>query len=170
MRAWDPSELTWESYAAPGGIGLLARVGDLPLRLELPEAGRRPIAPAAPASAWRSRLERYFAGSPVDFGLDVTSFAAAWRLTPFQTAVYEALGRLPYGAVMSYRDLATAAGYPCAWRAVGTALAANPLPVVLPCHRVVRNDGRLGEYGGRPEWKARLLRLEGLAIAEGRLS
>ncbi|HOT23421.1 MAG TPA: methylated-DNA--[protein]-cysteine S-methyltransferase [Thermoleophilia bacterium] len=166
----DLPELTWEGYVTPYGIGLLARADDLPLCLELPAAGRRPIPSPAGASAWRSRLERYFAGQPVDFELDLGAFAAAWRLTPFQTAVYAALARLPYGVAVSYRDLATAAGRPRAWRAVGTALAANPLPIILPCHRVVRNDGRLGEYGGRPEWKARLLRLEGLTVGDGRLS
>jgi len=158
-----------ETFATPYGPGLLERRGDLPLRLELPDRRRQPLPPAA-GSGWVDLLERYFRGEPVTFALDVAAFAAAWRLTPFQAAVYAALARVPYGRVVSYRELAAMAGRPLAWRATGSAMAANPLPVILPCHRVVCNDGRLGQYGDDPRWKARLLRLEGVPVREGRLA
>ncbi len=77
---------------------------------------------------------------------------------------------MPYGQVASYRDLATAAGRPNAYRAVGSAMARNALPVILPCHRVIKNDGRLGSYGDDPAWKERLLALEGVRVAEGRVT
>ena len=83
--------------------------------------------------------------------------------------MYRALARVPYGSAVSYRELAAAAGRPNAYRAVGSAMARNRLPVILPCHRVVRNDGRLGQYGDDPAWKERLLTLEGVAVAGGRL-
>ena len=62
---------------------------------------------------------------------------------------------------MSYRDLARDAGHPTAWRATGSVMARNELPVILPCHRVTRSDGQLGNYGDDPSWKRRLLELEG---------
>jgi methylated-DNA-[protein]-cysteine S-methyltransferase len=71
--------------------------------------------------------------------------------------------------VLSYRDLAAAAGHPNAYRATGSVMARNDLPVILPCHRVVKNDGRLGFYGDDPAWKARLLRLEGVGVRHDRL-
>ena len=75
---------------------------------------------------------------------------------------------MPYGDALSYRELAAAAGRPNAYRAVGSAMARNALPVILPCHRVVSNDGRLGQYGDDPAWKERLLALEGVPVAASR--
>ncbi len=169
------------SFATPWGDGRLALLGDLPFELELPDgaAGRISAgegqAPAAgngggetsltqPARRWVALLERYFAGDPVNFRLDVDRFCAEHGFTGFETAVYRALAAVPYGRAVSYRDLAVAAGRPLAWRAVGSAMALNPLPIVLPCHRVVRSDGTLGHYGTDPTWKARLLRHEGIDV------
>ena len=73
------------------------------------------------------------------------------------------LRAIPYGSTESYATVAAATGNPTAVRAVGTACARNPLPLVVPCHRVVRSDGTLGQYGGGPEVKERLLRMEGAA-------
>ena len=153
-----------EFYQTDLGVGRLLLAGDLPLELDLPDPGR-PLPPsAAPAGRWVSALQRYFAGEPVAFDLDVRAFARAHGLTAFETAVYTALARVPWGSALSYRDLAAAAGYPHAYRAVGSVMARNELPVILPCHRVVKNDGRLGRYGDDPTWKARLLELEGVAV------
>ncbi len=66
---------------------------------------------------------------------------------------------------MSYGELAEMAGYPRAARAVGNAMASNPIPIVVPCHRVVRSDGTLGNYGNDPTWKERLLEHERLHVA-----
>ena len=90
--------------------------------------------------------------------------------TDFERDVYRALAEVPYGEAVSYRDLAAAAGRPNAYRAVGSAMARNALPVILPCHRVIKNDGRLGFYGDDPAWKERLLALEGVRVVEGRVA
>jgi methylated-DNA-[protein]-cysteine S-methyltransferase len=81
--------------------------------------------------------------------------------TPFQQRVWEVLRTIPAGATWSYRELAVAVGVPGAVRAVGTANGANPVWLVVPCHRVVRSDGSLGGYGGGVERKAWLLAHEG---------
>ena len=112
----------------------------------------------------------YFAGERVSFDLDVDAYAAAHGFTDFERDVYRALARVPYGEVVSYRDLAREAGRPNAYRAVGSAMARNALPVILPCHRVIKNDGRLGFYGDDPAWKERLLALEGVRVVEGRVT
>lgn len=80
---------------------------------------------------------------------------------PFRRRVLHELGRVPYGETVSYGELAERCGRPRAARAVGNAVGRNPVPVVLPCHRVIRADGSPGEYGGGRERKRWLLRLEG---------
>jgi len=102
--------------------------------------------------------------------IDVDAYVGVHGLTDFEREVYRALAAVPYGTAVSYRDLAAAAGHPNAYRAAGSAMARNELPVILPCHRVVKNDGRLGHYGDDPAWKARLLRLEGVAVDGDRLA
>ena len=104
------------------------------------------------------------------FALDVDAYGEAHGFTGFELAVYRALAEVPYGRAVSYRDLAVAAGRPNAYRAVGSAMARNALPVILPCHRVIKNDGRLGSYGDDPAWKQRLLALEGVRVVEGRVT
>jgi methylated-DNA-[protein]-cysteine S-methyltransferase len=102
-------------------------------------------------------IEEYFAGRRTRFDLPLDL-----RLSSgFRRDVLNHLPGIGYGATASYAALAAAAGNPKAVRAVGTACATNPLPVVLPCHRVVRSDGILGGYAGGPEAKRVLLTLEG---------
>lgn len=112
-----------------------------------------------PGLLWRRRLEAYFEDprtwSPGNLELD------GLGLTRFQRDVYEALLTVPAGETVSYGELARLAGYPGAARAVGSAMAENPLPLVIPCHRVVRSDGSLGRYGRCDALKEHLLRLEG---------
>ena len=81
----------------------------------------------------------------------------------FRREVLRATEQIPYGRTASYREVATSAGSPNAVRAAGTALATNPLPIVVPCHRVLRTGGGLGQYRGGAEAKAQLLHLEGAA-------
>lgn len=157
-----------EFYISNLGVGTVLVAGDLPLELELPDAAVAPR--SCPSSRWTHLLERYFAGERVAFDLDVDAFADAHGFTDFERDVYRALALVPYGTAVSYRELAAAAGRPNAYRAVGSAMARNRLPLILPCHRVVRNDGRLGRYGDDPAWKERLLKLEGVLILEGRLA
>jgi methylated-DNA-[protein]-cysteine S-methyltransferase len=159
-----------EHFVCAFGVGHLLLAGGLPIALELPKPERSMRAARHATSRWTGDLERYFAGERVSFDLDVDAYGAVHGLTDFELAVYKALAGVPYGEPVSYRDLALAAGRPNAYRAVGSAMARNALPVILPCHRVVRNDGRLGEYGDDPAWKERLLRLEGVTIREGRLA
>jgi methylated-DNA-[protein]-cysteine S-methyltransferase len=106
-------------------------------------------------------LERYFRGEPVDFsGIEV----AFDDQTPFQQAVAGALRAVPWGQIVSYRELAGAAGFPHAQRAAGTFCAHNRFPLVFPCHRVVGSQG-VGGYGSLGvDYKRRLLGLEGVAF------
>jgi len=156
-----------ETYECDLGTGRLLLAGDLPLEHDLPDPARRALPAAGPPSRWVGLLEQYFAGRPVAFGLDVDEYADALGFTTFERDVYRALAAVPYGTALSYRDLATAAGHPNAYRAVGSAMARNELPVLLPCHRVIKNDGRLGQYGDDPAWKERLLALEGVRLTRG---
>jgi methylated-DNA-[protein]-cysteine S-methyltransferase len=159
-----------ETYVCGLGVGRLLVAGDLPLEAELPDPDAAVPSGAGPSSRWTQLLESYFAGERIAFDLDVDAYAGAHGFTDFELAVYRALARVPYGTAVSYRELAAAAGRPRAYRAAGSAMARNLLPVILPCHRVVRNDGRLGQYGDDPAWKERLLKLEGVPVAEGRLA
>ncbi len=83
------------------------------------------------------------------------------RGTPFQQQVWRELRKVPYGQTVSYGELARRVGRPGAVRAVGQAVGANPIPIIVPCHRVVGADGSLVGYGGGLEIKSALLRLEG---------
>jgi methylated-DNA-[protein]-cysteine S-methyltransferase len=107
----------------------------------------------------RRELDEYFGGSRQAFGMPLD-----WRLTSgFRREVLRATAEIPYGQTASYRDVATRAGSPGAVRAAGSALATNPLPIVVPCHRVLRTGGGLGGYAGGLEAKTTLLHLEGVA-------
>ena len=119
---------------------------------------------AAPADAALRRchqqLAEYFRGERRHFDLPL---AAAG--TPFQREVWLALRQIPYGQVRSYRELAVTIGRPRAVRAVGAANGRNPLPVVVPCHRVIGSDGSLTGFAGGLALKRSLLELEGVALA-----
>jgi methylated-DNA-[protein]-cysteine S-methyltransferase len=106
----------------------------------------------------RRELEQYFDGRRRAFDLDVD---LALVHAPFRRRVLVALRGVGYGELRSYREVADAAGNAAAVRAAGTACATNPIPIVVPCHRVVRADGSLGEYGGGVPRKEFLLHLEG---------
>ena len=101
-------------------------------------------------------LARYFNGEPAGFDLDLDLEAG----TAFQTDVWQVARQIPYGEVRSYSWIAQEVGKPKAARAVGGAMGANPLPIVVPCHRVIRSDGGLGGYSGGLHWKQKLLALE----------
>lgn len=101
-------------------------------------------------------LDEYFAGARREFDLDLDFQLAKG----FRREVLRHLPEIEYGHTASYSTVAAASGSPRAVRAVGTACAKNPLPLVVPCHRVVRSDGSLGQYAGGPELKAVLLDLE----------
>ena len=106
----------------------------------------------------RRELDEYFEGRRREFDLELD-----WRLvhSEFAGRVLRETAKVPYGATTSYGEVAARAGNPRAFRAAGSALGHNPIPIVVPCHRVLRAGGVLGSYGGGPEMKAYLLRLEG---------
>ncbi len=113
---------------------------------------------AAPMRA----LAAYFAG---DLGA-IDGIGVDPGGTGFQAAVWSALRAIPAGETKTYGDLATSVDHPGSARAVGGAVGANPIPIVIPCHRVVGSDGRLTGFGGGLERKQWLLRHEGCAVAE----
>lgn len=111
---------------------------------------------AATLEETRAQLDAYFAGTRRTFELPL-----APEGTPFQRTVWAMLAKIPWGATWSYGQLAKAIGQPAAVRAVGAANGRNPLPIVLPCHRVIGSDGKLTGFGGGLPTKEALLRLEG---------
>ncbi|HYI11089.1 MAG TPA: methylated-DNA--[protein]-cysteine S-methyltransferase [Thermoanaerobaculia bacterium] len=112
--------------------------------------------PGTDASSLATELTEYFAGKRKMFTIPL-----APRGTPFQLAVWNELLRIPYGSTISYAELARRIGKPSAVRAVGAANGANPIPVIIPCHRVIGANGTLTGYGGGLERKQWLLALEG---------
>jgi O-6-methylguanine DNA methyltransferase len=103
-----------------------------------------------------AQLAAYFAGQRRAFDLTLDL-----RGTPFQKRVWEELAKIPYGETRSYQDIAIRVGNAKACRAVGMANHANPLPIIIPCHRVIGKHGSLIGYGGGLDLKSKLLRLEG---------
>lgn len=101
------------------------------------------------------QLEAYFTGKLKTFSLDI-----CLNVTPFQKKVLTALRQVPYGETISYGELAKNIGNPKASRAVGQTTARNPIPIVIPCHRVIGSSGKLTGFGGGVEVKQALLDLE----------
>lgn len=128
-------------------------------RLEFAEApAEAPLPPLAIQLA--TQLEEYLAGQRTRFDVPLDLSACP----VFQRRILEACARVPAGATVTYAELAAQAGYPGAARAAGSALARNPVPLLIPCHRVVRADGGLGGYLAGLAWKRRLLALEGVLL------
>ena len=157
-----PAEtLYWHEIDSPIGRLLLAGDGDCLIQVSF-QSGPRPLAPphtwqadAAPFGAAVAQLGEYFAGRRVRFDLPL-----APRGTEFQRRVWHALRQIPYGETISYGELARRIGKPSASRAVGLANGANPLPILIPCHRVIGADGSLTGFGGGLPIKRKLLALE----------
>jgi len=122
--------------------------------------GPRVLRSARPVDRVRRELDEYFEGRRREFDLELDI-----RVAPeFQRRVLEELARIDYGHTTTYGALAAQAGRPRAARAVGTVMHHNPVPIVLPCHRVVGADGSLTGYGGGLDRKEHLLRLEGAIL------
>jgi methylated-DNA-[protein]-cysteine S-methyltransferase len=142
-----------------------------PLLLAADELGLREILfvngrhPAKPKTSWKGdptplhetirQLHAYFAGELENFDLQL-----APEGTPFQLGVWRSLCDIPYGKTISYGELASRIGNPKASRAVGLANGSNPIPIVIPCHRVIGSNGKLTGYGGGLPIKEKLLALE----------
>jgi len=113
---------------------------------------------AAPLEEARRELDLYFEGKLTAFDLPLD-----WQLSKdFRRRALRSISRIPYGQTRSYTEIARSAGNERAVRAAGTACGANPIPIVVPCHRVLRSGGALGGYGGGLPMKEALLKLEGV--------
>lgn len=154
----------WHETQTPIGALLLAGDGHA-LTLVHFQSGPRPLQPLAawiedrePFEVALGQLAEYFAGRRREFDLPLAQDGTA-----FQRAVWRVLTTIPYGATISYAELARRIGNARASRAVGLANGANPLPIIVPCHRVIGSDGSLTGFGGGLEMKRKLLALEGAA-------
>lgn len=158
----------WSRYEAPDPIGALwLSWGERGLRA-LTFGGEPPLDPLLVAPSLErptpadlvELLDRYFAGDPVE----PASYPVELSGTRFQKRAWEALRAVPRGQVRSYSGIARDAGSPRSMRAIGAAMGANPIPIVVPCHRVVAAGHQLGGYTGGLERKRFLLELEGVPI------
>jgi len=167
----DLLDVAYAPLDTPLGVATVAVTDRGLVRVMLPNEDResgleriaREVSPRileAPARVDRARreLDEYFAGRRRAFDLDVDL-----RLLhgEFYRRVLEALGGVGFGQTLTYGEIAARAGNPRAHRAAGTAVGSNPVPIVVPCHRVIRSGGELGNYGGGPEMKRFLLEFEG---------
>lgn len=110
---------------------------------------------------WTLELEGYFRGERLSWSpADIRPELEQSGLSRFARRTVEALMEVPAGSTVAYGELASLAGHPRAARAVGSVMASNSIPIVIPCHRVIRSDGSLGRYGNDPSWKERLLEHE----------
>ncbi len=112
-----------------------------------------------------NQLEEYFKGELRAFTFPVRFIKG----TPFQKQVWNALRLIPYGEVVSYKQLAIFLGIPGGSRAIGMANHNNPIPIVIPCHRVIQASGGLGGYSPGVEWKIKLLEHEGIQLRKGKV-
>ena len=145
--------------AGPAGLCRLDFVKDERHFLEriLEAFGERPVLRSERLDPARRQLDRYFSGKRLTFDLDVDLSA----VHGFSRRVLEAAVRIPPGEVLSYSEIAGLAGNARASRAAGNALHHNPVAIIVPCHRILRNDGSLGGYGGGLPNKQWLLQHEG---------
>jgi methylated-DNA-[protein]-cysteine S-methyltransferase len=148
---------------SPIGTLLIAGDDEAIHRIEFPEKGQacRPKADweesmRGPIGQAVRQLREYFAGRRTEFDLPL-----APEGTLFQRKVWRLLSEIPYGETISYGELAKRAGNPKASRAVGAANGSNPIPIVIPCHRVIGSNGKLTGFGGGLPTKHALLELEG---------
>jgi methylated-DNA-[protein]-cysteine S-methyltransferase len=164
-----PTTLHLGSIASPVGELLVATLGDAVCAIAFEggeaDAGRylarrhgaMAKVPGHVPARVRGALEGYFEGDLAAFG----GIEAVARGTAFQEQVWGALRKIPAGRTASYADIAQRIGHPTAVRAVGLANGQNPVPIIIPCHRIIGRDGSLTGFGGGLERKAWLLRHEG---------
>jgi methylated-DNA-[protein]-cysteine S-methyltransferase len=164
-------DVAYTTTDSPFGPLLLARTPHGLVRVGLPNqdadallldlatrVSPRVLEAPAQLDATRRELDLYFEGKLTDFDLPLD-----WQLSKdFRRRVLRAIARIPYGQTRSYTEMAKSAGNERAVRAAGTACGSNPIPLVVPCHRVLRTGGALGGYGGGLPMKESLLKLEGI--------
>ncbi len=146
----------FDTFQSPLGLLYLAFSGKSLAEIRF-EAEEKPPYPRGKApEQFTNQLKGYFAGSLKDFHQPVLFLFG----TDFEKKVWLALREVPYGETRTYKWLAEKAGSPKGSRAVGQALSRNPIPIVIPCHRVIESDGSLGGYSGGIDIKRRLLDME----------
>ena len=151
------TELAWGRVESPVGT-LHVGVSQAGLaRIAFPSERHGRVAIDERVELVRRQLDEYFAGDRREFALPLDLGSAGG----FRLRALESMGRVPFGETVTYAELAARAGNPRAARAAGHACATNPIPIVLPCHRVLGSDGGLHGYGGGLHVKEQLLRLEG---------
>jgi methylated-DNA-[protein]-cysteine S-methyltransferase len=164
--------MNYDYVDASIGPVLVAGDGEAIRRIAFPKNGK----PVGPEPGWEHsargpvgeairQLRDYFAGRRTGFDLPLCPEG-----TPFQRSVWRQLQDIPYGGTISYGELARRVGNPKASRAVGAANGANPIPIVIPCHRVIGADGRLTGFGGGLPVKEALLALEARSSASSSTS
>jgi methylated-DNA-[protein]-cysteine S-methyltransferase len=165
----SPLGTLWLAAGDRGLVGVSSFVDELSFCLEMERLTRKtPQWTPEALSDVVKQLEDYFAGCRRVFDLELDLSGC----TAFQRAVLGAVRNVPYGAVASYQDIAKMIGKPRAMRAVGGAVAMNPVSLVVPCHRIIRSDGTPGEYAvhtlGRRgvRYKVLLLALEGVELRD----
>lgn len=151
--AWSEAGLVGVTLPQPGRGDALRRLGPTTHPAPLPPAGLDPAGLAG-------KLQRYFRGEEIAFEEPLDPTVG----TEFQRRVWAITRAIPRGQTRTYGQLARRAGSPGAARAVGQAMARNPCPIVVPCHRVVGYDGRLTGFGGGVEMKRKMLQLEGVTL------
>jgi len=134
------------------------------LAAEFPDVRRAPSKVPPAMDRLADRIDRFLRGRPVRFSLEPLDFGVC---TPFQRRVLPAEFQVPRGRVTTYGRLADRMGAPGAARAVGNALSRNPFPLIVPCHRCVREDGCLGGFRGGLDMKRALLEMEGVVLEPG---
>jgi methylated-DNA-[protein]-cysteine S-methyltransferase len=149
LHAESADETSYDFFDSPIGPLVVASERDALTCLLLPKQGK----PAHVAPGWRraparlrevrAQLAAYFAGKLLTFDLPLAA-----QGTPFQQSVWQQLRQIPYGDTASYIELARRLGNPSAMRAVGAANGANPIAIIVPCHRVIGHDGKLVGFGG----------------------
>jgi methylated-DNA-[protein]-cysteine S-methyltransferase len=144
-------------------LGYVDHHGGVEQLVEQLSAGLSPRILEAPArlDEVRRELDEYFEGRRHSFDLAID---LSLIRTPFSKRLLQATARIPFGETRTYRDMATAAGNPLAVRAAGNALGHNPIPIVVPCHRVLRTGGSIGGYTGGLDRKVLLLATEGVEL------
>ena len=146
-----------DSFPSPIGTIYIAFSSEGIIRIALTEErfGKYSLCKRRKNDGARTQFKEYFDGKRKEFSLPLH-----FEGTPFQKKVWNVLREIPYGETRSYEWVAKEVGKPRASRAVGNAVGANPLPIVIPCHRVIRKDGGLGGYGYGAAIKKKLLEIE----------
>lgn len=156
--AESPIDHLWVAAAECGLVAVMFRQTEKTFRQYVKRlSGHEPAWSAQHTATARGQIKSYLDGQRRDFELPI-----CWNMmTPFQQKALRQVATIPYGRLSTYQEIALALDKPKGVRAVGRANATNPLPLVIPCHRVIGSDGKLHGFGGGLETKAWLLRMEG---------